>query len=150
VGLLDIPGTVNACELSLLGVATLDTSKVSPEDRALVVAFHTWTATNDAQVLLDMRAGRVFTIDFGDSFSDVSGDPQLVVLDLPGVSSTHGRGHAAAACSKIEALSDHDILSAVAKVPWGDGWGATPELRLQLATRLSARRAKVRGVMGSW
>lgn len=87
VGVEDIPGTVNARELQLLGISSLDPAKVSAADRALVVAFHTWTATDDAQVLLDLGTGRMYTIDFGDSFSDVSGDPSLVVLDLPGLTS---------------------------------------------------------------
>jgi hypothetical protein len=150
VGLQDISGTVNARELQHVGVSSLDPAKVSSADRALVVAFHTWTATSDAQVLLNMHSGRVHTIDFGDSFSEVSGDPSLVVLDLPGLPHDHGTADAEAACAKVESISDDDLLTAVAAVPWGDGWGSSPDTRLELAERLADRRSNVRTVMKSW
>jgi hypothetical protein len=150
VGLEDLTGTVNARELQLVGVTELNPEKVSADDRALVVAFHSWTATNDAQVLLNLQNGRVHTIDFGDSFADVAGDPGLIVLDLPGIDARHGCAAAESACERIEGVSDEQILHAVAKVPWGDGWGASPDMRLALAQRLVDRRSKVRGVMTSW
>lgn len=150
VGLQDITGTLNARELGLVGITTLDPAKVSAVDRALVVAFHSWTGTSDAQVLLNLQTGRVHTIDFGDSFSDVAGDPGLVVLDLPGIPTGHGREAAENACDRIEGVTDDQITRAVAKVPWGGGWGASQGKRLELAERLADRRSKVRGVMMSW
>jgi len=150
VGLEDLTGTLNARELQLFGVTTLDPAKVSVGDRALVVAFHSWTASNDAQVLLNLQTGRVHTIDFGDSFSDVADEPGLIVLDLPGIDAQHGRAAAESACERIEGVTDEQILQAVARVPWGDGWGASPDMRLALAQRLVDRRSKVRGVMMLW
>jgi len=150
VGLQDITGTMNARELQLVGIAALDPAKVSEADRALVVAFHSWTATNDAQVLLNLQNGRVFTIDFGDSFSNIEQDPDLVVLELPGIPADHGRSDAESACETIEAITDDQLLQAVARVPWGDGWGATVDRRVELAERLADRRGKVRGVMNGW
>jgi hypothetical protein len=150
VGLQDITGTLNARELQLVGVTALDSGKVSVADRALVVAFHSWTATNDAQVLLNLQSGRVHTIDFGDSFSDMAGDPTLVVLDLPGIATDHGRAAATIASDRIEGLTDEQILRSVAQVPWGGGWGASQATRLELAERLAERRSKVRGVMMAW
>lgn len=55
-----------------------------------------------------------------------------------------------AACDKLEAVSDAAILDAVARVPWGDGWGGSADTRMHLAERLADRRSKVREVMESW
>jgi hypothetical protein len=152
VGLEDLAGTVNVKDLAALGVTELDPEAISAEDRAGIVAFHTWTGMSDAQVLVNLQNGRLYTIDFGDAFAGIQNDPNLVVLGLPGIENEHGKDHAEAAAARVERITDDEILAAVARIPSGNPWGssASVDSRFDLAECLAARRAKVAGVMAAW
>jgi hypothetical protein len=152
VGLEDLPGRVNVKDLGLLGVTQLDLTNVRAEDRATVVAFHSWTGMNDAQVLVNMQSGRLSTIDFGDCFNGMTADPTLVIVDLPGLNRDHGKDHALAAAARVEAITDDQLIAAVARIPSGGPWGPSADVdsRFKLAEHLAARRANVAKVMATW
>lgn len=153
VGFEDIRGAINARELSLMGVTGLDPTCVRGDRRALVVAFHTWLNVADAQVLIDMSNGTLATIDFGAAFSGFpQPDPQLIVVDIPGLPADFGHAPelVAAAADRIEAITDAQLVHAVAGIPTGTDWRADGNRRLALAEQIAIRRAKVRSVMERW
>ncbi len=146
VGLENIHGTVNVKDLDLLGIMNLDPNTINAMDRAAVVAFHSWTGLADAQVLVNLQTGRLHTIDFGDAFSGIAGDPGLVLVDLPGVDRDHGNDYVATSVANIEAMTDDQILEAVARIQSGEPWGdaASFDSRLRLAERLAHRALRWR------
>lgn len=137
VGTEDLPGYENLRTLHLIGVSTLDPAKVRTDDRALVVAFHTWLGIHDTQLMIHLQTGELRSIDHGEAFQGfVAGsDPALIVLPIPGVPDNHGSDRAlvAAAVRKVESVSDDDLLVAAARVPGGGDWRAPVKRRLEIA-----------------
>jgi len=155
VGILDEPQVANARDLQAtianLGVPA---PSIDGRSRALVVAFQTWIGASDSQVLVRLTDGRVMSIDHGDCFANVTsvGPPSMVVTPiLPGTEDV-GRGapEVQAAVAKIEAVTDQQILRAVAQVPAGEAWQSPVDRRLAIARWLSHRRDSLRAVMDGW
>ncbi len=163
VGSEDVPGTVNARELSPWLKDTDLGALIDPSSRARVIAFQTWLGANDSQVLVSIRDGRVLSIDHGDCFgavTDPPARPTLVVTEIPGINQDVGRGttHVQHAIGRIESVTDEDILRAVAQIPADDIseaapdgiWNSDKTRRLAIGRWLAMRRPMVRGVMEQW
>ena len=134
--------------------AKFDAKLVDPKARALVVAFQTWIGVGDVQVLINLKTGKVRSIDHGECFTATNPvvDPTLNLLSIKGLDPKLGSDAAsvAAAADQIEAVTDQQILDAVAGIPLGESWRSPASRRLEIATWLAARRPLVREVMKAW
>lgn len=154
-GSQDVTNAINARDLGpLIGTGGFAPGAIDPASRARVVAFQTWLGVGDAQVLVGLTNGVVYSLDHGDAFGNTASDesPTIILTDIPGVSADVGREtvHIEAAVGRIEAVSDSDILEAVAGIPTGDPWRSPAARRLEIAEWLVRRRAQLRGVMMAW
>jgi hypothetical protein len=156
VGSEDQPDTVNARDLApLASSGQFHPGLVEPESRARVIVFQTWLGVGDSQVLVSVTDGKVLSIDHGDCFGTLTSPaepPMSVVTDIPGVSPDVGReaDHVLAAVARVEAVTDNDLLRAIAQVPGGDAWQSPSDRRLSIGRWLAERRDMLRGVMQSW
>lgn len=154
VGSHDQPATVNCRDLAPV-LAAGGPVHVDAASRARVVAFQTWLDIGDSQVLVNATDGKVSSIDHGDCFGAMSlpaQPPSLVVTDIPSVPAEAGHepDHVGAAVSKIERVTDSELLKAVAAIPVGDAWRAPVRRRLEIAAWLAARRGTLRVTMKGW
>lgn len=155
VGLEDQHGTMNARELQpLIDNSQFAPDTIDPRSRALVVAFHTWLGVNDAQVLVRLSDGTVLSIDHGDGFGSMGagGQPQVIMIPIPGVSNDVGREmrYVDPSIRKIEQVRNAQLLEAVSGVPLGDAWRSPLERRVEIAAWLASRRDRLREVMTQW
>jgi hypothetical protein len=155
VGSMNVPGALNLDELAELIVSgALDGPYIDPWSRARVVTFQTWVNATDEQVLIRLEDGVVLSVDHGDCFSTLPPGPpsRIVVTSIPGVSDTVGREwkYVARALDEIMALTDHDILSAVAGLKDLDRWQAPFERRLAAARWLIKRQQRLGEEMIKW
>jgi hypothetical protein len=153
VGSLDVEDTVNARDLTVLG-ASLPSKGIDAPSRARVVAFQTWLGIGDAQVLVRLTDGFVFSIDHGDAFGSLSAstDPSPIVTDIPGVTSDVGRrrGDIMPAVAAIEAVTDRDLIETVAQIPSGAAWRSELTRRKDIVAYLAHRRDRLKEVMATW
>ena len=155
VGMLDQPDTENARDLGpLLAANQFDPGTVNGPSRALVVVFQTWLGVNDGQVLINLRDGKVSSIDHGDCFGQTSNlaDPVLIITSIPGVDAAVGKDKAAVeiAVNRVEEVTDKDLLEAVSRVPGGEPWKGSVARRVEIAHWLAHRRGRLREVMDTW
>ncbi len=156
MGSEDRPGTVNARDLAALHAAgTVQPGLVNPGTRALVVAFQTWLGLGDVQVLVGMTDGRVFSIDHGECFGNIThpaAAPTPMITDIPGVGPDVGRqaAYVAPALAKIQQVTDDEILRAVTQIPSGDAWRSPANRRLAIGRWVAERRDAMQGAMRSW
>ena len=156
VGSLDQVGSVNSRELSpLLAGGEFRANAVDPQSRARTTVFHTWLGMSDAQVLISLTDGKVMSIDHGDCFGileDPAGKPVVIRVDIPGVDQNVGREerYVLPAVDRIEAVTESDMLEAVARIPAGGQWRSSAERRLAIGRWLIQRQQQVRGVMSAW
>lgn len=156
MGSEDRPGTVNARDLAALHAAgTVQPGLIDPGTRALVVAFQTWLGLGDVQVLVGMTDGRVFSVDHGECFGNITypaAVPTPVITGIPGVQPELGREatHILPALAKIEAVTDDEILKAVTQIPSGEAWRSPSDRRLAIGRWVAERRSTLRGVLESW
>ena len=138
----------------LLSGGAVPAGSVDPLSRARVIAFQTWIGANDSQLMIGISNGRVVSIDHGDCFGNlaVPSQPSVVITPIPGLPEQHckDRAYLDAVLGPIEALSDEDLLIAVARVPNSGAWNADSGRRLAVARWLADRRDKLRGVMTQW
>jgi len=156
VGSRDMPGVANARDLqTLLGGQPLPAGSIDASSRAKVTAFHTWLGMGDAQVLVNLTDGKVWSIDHGECFGAVSTPtpiPTIVAVDIPGTDPDLGREkqHVLPAIDAIEAVTDAAILNAISQIPSADEWRSPVARRLSIGRWLAERRQTVRGVMEAW
>jgi len=155
VGIEDLPNTINSKDLQpFLAGGQFDPGIVNPSSRARVIAFQTWLGVVDAQVLVSMTDGSIWTIDHGDAFAATATqtDPSIVIAPIPGVPDTVGKEvtYVEEAVRRIELISDNDLLIAVAGIPAGDPWRSPVDRRVEIAQWLAHRRGRIREVMGRW
>lgn len=148
----DMPSAENARDIGQQVAAGGGLLPVDALSRARVVAFQTWIGVADAQVLVRLTDGRLFSLDHGDAFGAPlpSGSPSLQITDIPGVDRMVGQTHANTAASEIEAMTDEDIVQAVSMVPIGPAWRSDLDRRVEIATFLIDRRPLVRQALRSW
>ena len=156
VGSRDQPRMVNARDLApLLANGQFAPGAVEAASRARVVTFQSWLGVQDTQVMLDLSSGKVVSIDHGDCFA-ATGDPTqpsaVMVVDIPGVGVDVGRQEVfvADAVALIEAVTDRQLIDAVARIPSGDPWRSPTARRWEIAAWLAARRDSLRGLMSQW
>jgi len=154
-GSQDTPNAENARDIGLLTAGgRLDPKVIDPVARSKVIAFQTWLGVGDAQVLVRPTDGQVFSFDHGDAFSDASDrrDPEVVVTDIPGVDPTVGKrpGDVLVAVRSIEAITDDQIVRAVAGMPHGDPWRSPVARRKEIVEYLIHRRNRLEEVMTTW
>jgi hypothetical protein len=134
--------------------AKFDANLVDPKARALVVAFQSWVGVGDVQILVNLKTGKIRSIDHGECFNvtDPAATPTLIVLPIKGVPQDLGSDSESvdAAATQIEAVTDQQILDAVSGIPLGEPWKSPAARRLAIATWLAARRPLVREVMKAW
>lgn len=155
VGSEDQPGTVNIRELaSFMDKGEFRADMVDQQHRIRVAAFQTWLGVGDTQALINVTNGRVYSIDHGECFGSVqvAQRPTLVLAPIPGLAMDSGKDVAsvADAMSRIESVSDEDLLNAITCMPLGDIWRSPVETRLAIGRWLADRRGQVREVMESW
>lgn len=155
VGLEDKPGSVNVRELQpYLQNAEFAMEQLDHRSLARVTAFQTWTGVGDTQVLIELKTGRVWSIDHGEALGQTGTNqpPSLIPPPIPGVTLDAG-SHGDAlleGVDRIEQISDAQLLDAVAGVPVGDPWRSPVERRFQTAKWLADRRDALRGVIEQW
>lgn len=151
----DMPSTENSKDLGkLIADGSLDPSTINHLARARVVAFQTWLGIGDAQVLVRLTDGQLFSLDHGEAFGTASdrSDPVPVVADIPGIDESVGRkrGHVIQAVAEIERISDAQIVAFAAQIPSGDPWRSPAERRTTIVEYLIHRRGKLQEVMTKW
>ena len=127
--------------------------RISPESRAQVFVFQSWIDMADEQVLIRTTDGRVYSYDHGEAFREIPpGPPRIVLADIGGLRLDWAASYAGglAMVDAIEALSDYDILVAVAGIPDEIGWNALFERRLAIARWLMKRRDVIRSEYMKW
>jgi hypothetical protein len=129
----------------VLDPGTLDETSV-----ARVIVFQSWIGADDTQVMVDLRNGRVLSIDHGAYRAFSSDNPHPVVA--PGLPDGFARSSSILGpeIDRIETLSDEDILGATARVPQAPEWRAARDRRLALAQSLGLRRDRLREAMAAW
>jgi len=155
VGVANVANTVNARELhQLLPQQNLAARCFSSARRALTIVFQSWIGVGDQQVLVNITNGHIFSIDHGECFGSASSmdEPTVVITDIPGIDPQCGRSRhdVLVAVERIEALTDREILNAVAQVPRGQSWDSDTGRRLQIGHWLAYRRGRIREVMEEW
>jgi hypothetical protein len=156
VGIRDRPGTTNVRNLGVLfgPEGKLDPKVLDPASRARTVVFQSWLGVQDGQVLINATTGRVESIDHGAWASSVLSappDPTPVVTDIPGCDDVGKTPELVEeAVERIEAVSDEELLEAVARVPEGPEWGLDRPARLALVRALALRRDRLRAAMTTW
>ena len=148
------PGAESSKRLiRLLGAAGTSLPIDSPS-RAVAAAFQTWLDVSDPQVLINTLTGTVESFDHGDTFGELRKGPpsRVVIAKLPGSPSRLGFTYAELdmAVRRIEALTDLEILEAVAGVPDEPGWQASFARRLAIAEWLIKRKGRLREVLLGW
>jgi hypothetical protein len=148
------PGVESSKKLAKMMAGSNDALPVDASSRALVIAFQTWLDVSDPQVLVNMLTGEVETHDHGETFAELKKGPpaRIVIARIPGVADHVGLGRAEleAAVRRIEALTESDILWAVACIPDEPGWRATFDRRLAIAEWLIKRQSRLREVLIGW
>jgi len=94
VSIEDIPRTVNSKDLAkFIGSGQFEPGVLSPSSRARVIAFQSWLGIGDAQALVGMTDGGLYSIDHGECFGNVDNliDPSIIIAQIPGVDSEFGR-----------------------------------------------------------
>jgi hypothetical protein len=154
VGTEDFRDNVNSRDIApFMQSGAFDPKKIDAASRAAVVVFQSWVGAGDAQVLLNLTTGRVSTIDHGECSGNLAKSaPTPLVTDIPGVGPDAGRDtkFVEASVGRIEAISDEQLLDAVAGVPNVGEWRADENRRLQIAQWLASRRDELRTVMMAW
>lgn len=155
VGSAHQDGTVNARDLQpFMQSGVFKPGLVDAVTRARTIAFQSWIGAGDSQVLLSLTAGTVFSIDHGDCFGSTATltDPTIIATDIPGVAPTVGKDPQSVdlALSRMEAVSDRDLIEAVARIPSGDPWRSPVGRRVEIAGWLAHRRDRLRAVMTAW
>lgn len=153
VGSRNLPDTVNFDGPQNPDVLQLFRS-IRIDNRSWLEAtvFQSWLGIGDHQLLVHVESGQVCSIDH-ERFLDKGTDqaPVPVVKSLCyGTTPAKELAAVAAAVSRIEAITDDQLLEAVAARP-----GSFPTLleapeRLETARRLAARRDRLRPVMTEW
>lgn len=155
VGLEDKPGSVNVRELApYLANGEFAMDQIDHRSVGRVTAFQTWTGVGDTQVLIELKTGRVWSIDHGEALGQTGTKepPSLVNPPIPGVTldvDTHGEA-LLEGVGRIEQVTDAQLLEAVAGVPVGDPWRSPVERRFEVATWLADRREALREVIEQW
>jgi hypothetical protein len=153
VGVRDHPGMENLRHLGhVLPGGELDPKKVEIQSRVGVLVFQTWLGVADTQILVDLRNGRLMSLDHGDWAGDVSAMTDPALIPTPGVSPDFGRvaKHVETALRRTRAVTDEQLLDAVARMPTGAEWNADPGRRLEVARWLGWRRDRLPGVIRAW
>jgi hypothetical protein len=153
VGVEDAPGMENLRHLQqALPAGTLDPANLDIASRLRVLAFQTWIGVGDTQILVDLRNGRLLSIDHGEWCSDPSSPAEPLIVSTPGVADDVGRDSddVEDAVGRISGLTDENLLEAVAQVPDGTEWNSAPARRLQLAEWLAFRRDRLAEVVRRW
>src|SRR5260370_41681169 len=81
---------MNTRDFGLLARGDFDPKLVDPPARALVVAFQAWIGVADVQILVNLKTGRIRSIDHGDCFmatGHLTG-PVLTIVPSDGVTAS--------------------------------------------------------------
>jgi hypothetical protein len=153
VGSADEPAMENFRHISEKAPdGNLDPARLDARSVTRVVVFQTWIGAGDTQILVDLRTGRLQSIDHGDlaCVSNPGSAPALIVA--PGLPPGVGRDPATVSdeVARIERLTDENLLQAVAGSPDDAEWQADPGRRLAIAEGLRLRRELLREVMEQW
>lgn len=154
-GSQDMANAENARDIGVITAGgRLDPSVIDALARSKVITFQTWLGVHDAQVLVRPTDGQVFSFDHGDAFGDTGdrSDPQVTVTDIPGVDATVGKrpGDVLIAVRGIQAITDEQLVRAVAGVPHGDPWRSPVQRRTEIVEYLMHRRTRLEEVMTKW
>jgi hypothetical protein len=153
VGSRDQPGMENLRHLgSVLPSGQLDPAKIDLFSRARVLAFQTWLGVQDTQILVDLRDGKLMSIDHGDWAATLTTGTDPTIVQTPGVADDVGRGVRSleVALRRIREITDEQLLDAVARMPTDPEWNADRSRRLEVARWLRWRRERLTGVMRVW
>jgi hypothetical protein len=153
VGMEDAPGMENLRHLGhLVPSGMLDPTKLDLSSRVRVLAFQTWLGVGDTQILVDLRNGRLLSIDHGEWCPDPSSQTDPAIVPTPGVADDVGRDrtHVDDAVDRIESVDDEAVLEAVARMPDDSDWNSTFDRRYAIAEWLAFRRGRLREVMRRW
>jgi hypothetical protein len=153
VGVCDQPAMENLRHLGhVLPGGVLDPAKLDIPSRVRVLVFQTWLGVQDTQILVDIRSGKLMSIDHGEWGSDLSTGADPTVISTPGVADDVGRvaKHVNDCLRRIKEVTDEHILDAVARMPTGADWNADRGRRLDIALWLGWRRDRLPGVIHAW
>jgi hypothetical protein len=153
VGIADEPGMENFKDIAAtVAGGQLDESRLDPAAVARVIAFQTWVGADDTQILVELRSGKLLSIDHGQlkALNALNTPPQIVIAT--GIAGTVGREprFMRPAVERIEQVTDEDLLRAVARAPNDAQWNAPPDRRLALAQSLRLRRDALRETLKQW
>jgi hypothetical protein len=153
VGMADEPAMENFRHITEKAPdGNLDPQRLDAVSVARVIAFQTWVGAGDTQMLVDLRTGRLLSIDHGDvvAVNSLNSPPAIVVAEGIPVDVGNEAGVMRPALERIERVSDEDLLRAVAGAPDDVEWNAGADRRLAIAESLALRRDALREVITQW
>ncbi len=154
MGFVAVPDTVNTKDLPtfLAQGGVFNPDSLNAASRARVIAFRAWIGAGDAQALIQFKTGKLLSIDHGDALDVASSSVDAQGVSVSGVADDVGRDArlARVTVERIENVSEHELLTAVADVPDEPGWNLDLDARLKIAEWLANRRGKIREVMSKW
>jgi hypothetical protein len=153
VGVADEPAMENFRHITEKAPdGNLDPARLDAASVARVIAFQSWVGAEDTQILVDLRSGRLLSIDHGalTSIGALNSPPQVVIS--PGIAADIGRQQRfmRPALERIEQMTDEALLRAVAGAPDDQQWQAGADRRLAIAKSLALRRDALRQVVEHW
>lgn len=153
VGIRDQSAMENLRHLGhVLPQGQLDPAKIDVLSRARVLSFQTWLGVQDTQILVDLRNGKLLSIDHGEWGGDLSPGADPSLTSTPGVpdNALKAARPVEDALRRIRTVTDEHLLDAVARMPIGAEWNAARAHRLEIARWLRWRRDRLPGVIRAW
>lgn len=153
VGIADEPAMENFRHITDKAPdGNLDPRRLDVGSVARVIAFQSWIGAGDTQILVDLRTGRLLSIDHGALAAASSLNSAPVIVIAPGIPGDVGRSSALMrpVLERIENVTDEDLLRAVAGAPDDAQWQAGADRRLAIAESLALRRDALREVITQW
>jgi hypothetical protein len=154
VGVLDLPHSMPTGQLvDVIGDGRFDVRRLDGRSRARVVALQTILSVTDPQVFVSLNTGRLYSYDHDECLNSlIRGPMQLVLAPIPGVNAGFGsdRRSLDEAIGMVEAITEEQVLNAVACIPDDLRWQAPFARRIAMAEMVIRRQKGIGEVMTQW
>jgi hypothetical protein len=154
VGVRDVPRSQNGRDLAhFVQNNSFNADMLDHASWTKAIVFQAWIGMSDHQGLVCLDTGRVCSIDHEESVARPCGVvPTVTEFTILGASVRKQEHEAAAmdAVTRIEAVSDVNLLRVVSMASLGLPWQPDASMRIQIVARLAARRDNLRKGIETW